>query len=116
MAVGPGRRAANGELIEPGVKEGDHVLMPDYGGQEVDLDGTKCAAYPQQPPCKSFVSIDQRGNAPRICRLTAWLGLALCARELTLHLFRSCACLDAAGVAFLTATVWFLAAFTPCKL
>ena len=45
VAVGPGRRAANGDLIEPGVKEGDHVLMPDYGGQEVDLDGTKCAAY-----------------------------------------------------------------------
>ena len=44
VAVGPGRRAVNGELIEPGVKEGDHVLMPDYGGQEVDLDGSKCAA------------------------------------------------------------------------
>ena len=42
IAVGPGRRANNGELIEPGVKEGDRVLMPDYGGQEVDLDGTKC--------------------------------------------------------------------------
>ena len=44
IAVGPGRRANNGELIAPGVQEGDHVLMPDYGGQEVDLDGTKCEA------------------------------------------------------------------------
>ena len=47
IAVGPGRRANNGELIAPGVKEGDHVLMPDYGGQEVDLNGTKCDAHPR---------------------------------------------------------------------
>jgi len=61
VAVGPGRRAANGELIEPGVKEGDHVLMPDYGGQEVDLDGTKCAArgltHLQKLPCTRRRSI-----------------------------------------------------------
>mmetsp|Transcript_10063 Transcript_10063/g.46100 ORF Transcript_10063/g.46100 Transcript_10063/m.46100 type:complete len:103 (-) Transcript_10063:3465-3773(-) len=38
LAVGPGRRAAqNGEIIPMGVKVGDSVLLPDYGGQKVDL-------------------------------------------------------------------------------
>jgi len=62
VAVGPGRRAANGDLIEPGVKEGDHVLMPDYGGQEVDLDGTKCAAHSART-LRNLLSTCQRSFA-----------------------------------------------------
>ncbi|EEH52617.1 uncharacterized protein MICPUCDRAFT_22465 [Micromonas pusilla CCMP1545] len=45
LAVGPGRRAGNtAELIPMGVKVGDKVLLPDYGGTEVKLsskDGAK---------------------------------------------------------------------------
>merc|ERR1712205_11496 len=38
VAVGPGRRkGADGELIPMGVKVGDTVLLPEYGGQSVDL-------------------------------------------------------------------------------
>jgi chaperonin GroES len=37
VAVGPGRRNANGELVPVGVKEGDKVLLPDYGGTTVKL-------------------------------------------------------------------------------
>ncbi len=59
IAVGPGRRANNGELIEPGVKEGDRVLMPDYGGQEVDLDGTKC----ESPQICPWFAMRQSGSA-----------------------------------------------------
>lgn len=37
LAVGPGRRTKDGELITPGVKEGDKVLLPEYGGAPVKL-------------------------------------------------------------------------------
>lgn len=37
LAVGPGRRTKEGELIAPGVKEGDKVLLPEYGGSQVKL-------------------------------------------------------------------------------
>lgn len=37
LAVGPGRRTKDGELIAPGVKEGDKVLLPEYGGSQVKL-------------------------------------------------------------------------------
>lgn len=37
LAVGPGRRTMQGELISPSVKEGDKVLLPDYGGAMVKL-------------------------------------------------------------------------------
>ena len=38
LAVGPGRRSSTGELIPTGVKEGDKVLLPEYGGHLVKLD------------------------------------------------------------------------------
>jgi len=38
VAVGPGRRSTAGELIPVAVKEGDKVLLPDYGGLQVKLD------------------------------------------------------------------------------
>jgi len=39
LAVGPGRRTATGELIPITVKEGDKVILPEYGGSAVKLDG-----------------------------------------------------------------------------
>uniref|UniRef100_A0A7S0WKQ9 Protein groES n=1 Tax=Chlamydomonas leiostraca TaxID=1034604 RepID=A0A7S0WKQ9_9CHLO len=40
IAVGPGRRTKDGEVIKPGVKEGDRVLLPEYGGNMVKLGGS----------------------------------------------------------------------------
>ena len=38
LAVGPGRRNKDGELLPLGVKEGDKVLLPEYGGSMVKMD------------------------------------------------------------------------------
>jgi len=39
IAAGPGRRSAlSGDLVPPSVKEGDTVLLPEYGGQVLKLD------------------------------------------------------------------------------
>lgn len=38
VAVGPGYRSDNGQLIPPSVGEGDKVLLPEYGGQKVEID------------------------------------------------------------------------------
>lgn len=37
MAVGPGTRDKDGNLIPVTLKEGDCVLLPEYGGTEVKL-------------------------------------------------------------------------------
>ncbi len=37
VAVGPGRRSLTGELIPVGVKAGDKVLLPEFGGVPVKL-------------------------------------------------------------------------------
>ncbi|KAL1192340.1 10 kDa chaperonin [Cardamine amara subsp. amara] len=37
IAVGPGARDRAGNLIPVSVKEGDNVLLPDFGGTEVKL-------------------------------------------------------------------------------
>ncbi|KAK4760537.1 hypothetical protein SAY87_005430 [Trapa incisa] len=37
VAVGPGSRDRDGKLIPVSVKEGDTVLLPEYGGTEVKL-------------------------------------------------------------------------------
>lgn len=37
LAVGPGRRTKDGDLLPPSVKEGDKVLLPEYGGSLVKL-------------------------------------------------------------------------------
>ncbi len=41
LAVGPGRRSSEGDLIPPNVKQGDKVLLPEYGGSLVKLEGNK---------------------------------------------------------------------------
>ena len=38
LAVGPGRRTTSGDLIPVAVKEGDKVMLPEYGGMAVKLD------------------------------------------------------------------------------
>lgn len=38
VAVGPGRRTNSGDLVPVAVKEGDTVLLPEYGGQSVKLE------------------------------------------------------------------------------
>ena len=38
VAVGPGARATDGSVIPMGVKEGDKVLLPEYGGTKVTVD------------------------------------------------------------------------------
>jgi len=40
VAVGPGRRSDQGELIEVEIKEGNKVLYGKYSGTEVTVDGT----------------------------------------------------------------------------
>ncbi|HEX3381109.1 MAG TPA: co-chaperone GroES [Paraburkholderia sp.] len=39
LAVGPGRRDADGKRVEPDVKVGERVLFGKYSGQAVKVDG-----------------------------------------------------------------------------
>lgn len=39
LAVGPGSRNREGALIPTSVKEGDTVVLSEYGGTEIELDG-----------------------------------------------------------------------------
>ena len=39
VAVGPGRRDDSGALVPMDVKEGDTVVLPDYGGHSLKLEG-----------------------------------------------------------------------------
>ena len=50
VAVGAGGRAQDGSLVPMGVKEGDTVLLPEYGGTQVKLDGKECVARTRPPP------------------------------------------------------------------
>ncbi len=39
IAVGNGRRNINGDIMPPAVKEGDTVLLPEFGGMPLKLEG-----------------------------------------------------------------------------
>ena len=42
LATGPGRRSlTSGDILPVSVKEGDKVLLPEFGGQTLRLDGTE---------------------------------------------------------------------------
>lgn len=41
VAVGPGSRNQEGAHVPLSVKAGDTVLLPEYGGQKVDIDDTE---------------------------------------------------------------------------
>ncbi|KIZ02813.1 chaperonin [Monoraphidium neglectum] len=45
LAVGPGRRTKDGDLLPPSVKEGDKVLLPEYGGSLVKLNDKELFLY-----------------------------------------------------------------------
>merc|ERR1712100_616007 len=38
IAVGPGAKTSEGDVIPMSVKEGDKVLLPEYGGTQVKID------------------------------------------------------------------------------
>lgn len=62
MAVGSGIRGKEGNLIPVGVKEGDTVLLPDFGGTQVKLGDkeyvlfllTSIMSYNYKLPCDSY--------------------------------------------------------------
>ncbi|KAG2442652.1 hypothetical protein HXX76_002736 [Chlamydomonas incerta] len=45
VAVGPGRRNKDGDLLPTGVKEGDKVLLPEYGGSQIKLGDKELYLY-----------------------------------------------------------------------
>ncbi|XP_057437920.1 10 kDa chaperonin, mitochondrial-like [Lotus japonicus] len=45
LAVGPGIHSNDGKLVPVTVKEGDTVLLPEYGGTEVKLDNKEYHLY-----------------------------------------------------------------------
>ncbi|KAK4762907.1 hypothetical protein SAY86_008675 [Trapa natans] len=45
VAVGPGTRDSNGNLIAVSVKEGDTVLLPEYGGTQINLSDKEYHLY-----------------------------------------------------------------------
>ncbi|CAJ2671703.1 10 kDa chaperonin, mitochondrial-like [Trifolium pratense] len=45
VAVGPGLHGKDGKLLPVAVKEGDTVLLPEYGGTEVKLDNKEYFLY-----------------------------------------------------------------------
>ncbi len=48
IAVGSGRLTADGKVLPLNVKEGDKVLLPEYGGTKVDMGAkdVECAPTP----------------------------------------------------------------------
>ncbi|GBE62186.1 10 kDa protein [Babesia ovata] len=48
LAVGAGRLNAKGEVIAPTLKKGDTVVIPEYGGMELKLDGEKYSVYREE--------------------------------------------------------------------
>ncbi len=42
VAVGPGRRADDGDLIALDVQPGQHILIGKYAGNEIEVDGEEC--------------------------------------------------------------------------
>lgn len=45
ISVGPGARTTDGTVLSPSVKEGDNVLLPEYGGSKVVVDGKDLFLY-----------------------------------------------------------------------
>ena len=45
VSVGTGGRDRDGKTIAPSVKEGDNVLLPEYGGNAIKLDGEEFTLY-----------------------------------------------------------------------
>lgn len=72
VAVGPGRRGLNGDIIPVSVKAGDTVLLPEFGGTNVKLDGGNECALPEPEVLADFarppLSVDRpRAGASLFC-------------------------------------------------
>jgi chaperonin GroES len=48
VAVGPGMRDSNGVLHVPNLKAGDTVLLPKYGGTEIEIGDEKMSLYREE--------------------------------------------------------------------
>ncbi|KAH9605190.1 hypothetical protein KSS87_006615, partial [Heliosperma pusillum] len=48
IAVGPGSRTNEGKVIPVSLKEGDTVLLPEYGGQEFKLEDKTYHLYREE--------------------------------------------------------------------
>jgi chaperonin GroES len=48
VRVGGGARDREGKVIAPSVKEGDKVVLPDYGGSTLKLDNEEFQLYREQ--------------------------------------------------------------------
>ena len=48
VSVGPGLRDVNGTLHAPGIKSGDSVLLPKYGGTEVEIGEEKLVLFREE--------------------------------------------------------------------
>ena len=53
IAVGPGGRTREGSVIPVAVKEGDTVLLPEYGGSHIKMEDKE---YVLHPPLGSIAS------------------------------------------------------------
>jgi len=42
LAVGPGARGKDGEVIPPSVSAGDTVVLPEYGGSTLEVEARRC--------------------------------------------------------------------------
>ncbi|KAI4347731.1 hypothetical protein L6164_008514 [Bauhinia variegata] len=76
VAIGPGTRDKAGNLISVAVKEGDTVLLPEYGGTEVklgDKEGCKVGGFERL--CPAVLPHLQKGVRPGKLRLSLLLPL-----------------------------------------
>ena len=48
IAVGPGGRTQSGQALPISVKVGDKVLLPEFGGDKVELDKTEYTLFREQ--------------------------------------------------------------------
>ncbi|GMH35647.1 hypothetical protein BSKO_03515 [Bryopsis sp. KO-2023] len=56
VAVGPGKRSKDGNLIPLDLKEGDSVLLPEYGGQQLKLEGKELHLFHADEILGTFAS------------------------------------------------------------
>ncbi|EDO05529.1 putative chaperonin GroES 10 kDa protein [Babesia bovis T2Bo] len=48
LAVGAGRITPKGDLVPPTLKQGDTVVIPEYGGMELKLDGERYSVFREE--------------------------------------------------------------------
>lgn len=64
IAVGPGARDKAGNMIPVSLKEGDRVLLPEYGGTQIKLDDKE---YDYIHYLKSFVTLIFTSHCVLLC-------------------------------------------------